>query len=167
MQLLGEALNKSGIPRKKMEQISNISPDNYVPEDLQLISGSLQKYTNAYNNKQGKKTPVGKMILGLLTSPDYKLKDFKAIMINGYQKNTSLWKEILKIDLTDALKKATIPYVIIQGDTDVVASTTIVREVIANANNSNLGFVIIKNSGHFPSEDMMETVYDELIRLSE
>lgn len=38
---------------------------------------------------------------GLIISPDYKMKDFKAIMVNGYMKNTSLWKEIVGLNLSE------------------------------------------------------------------
>ena len=36
------------------------------------------------------------MIKGLLTSPDYSLKDFKAIMVNGYMKNNNLKVHIVE-----------------------------------------------------------------------
>ena len=39
------------------------------------------------------------IIKGLLTSPDYKFKDFKAVMINEYKESTFIWNELLKIDL--------------------------------------------------------------------
>lgn len=55
-----------------------------------IYSGALRKYTNGYQNKIGKKAPMEKMIKGLWKSSDYKMKDFKAIMINGYRKNTNL-----------------------------------------------------------------------------
>ena len=40
------------------------------------ISSALRKYTNAYQNRIGKKAPMGTIIKGLLRSPDYKMKDF-------------------------------------------------------------------------------------------
>ena len=116
-------LCKSRIPKKKLDRINNVTVENFTGKDLQLISDSLRKYTNAYQNKIGAKAPMGPIIKGLLTSPDYKMKDFKAIMVNGYMKNTSLWKEILRLNLTEQLKKVEIPYIILQGDTDIVAST--------------------------------------------
>ena len=116
-----DTLEQTSIPVKKLERIKNVTVDNYNGKDLQLIS-------NAYQNRIGKKVPMGTIIKGLLTSPDYKMKDFKAIMVNGYMKNTSLWKEILQIDLTEQLRSVKIPYMILQGDTDIVASTKIVKE---------------------------------------
>lgn len=124
-------LCKSGISKKKLDRINNITVDNFTGKDLQLISDSLRKYTNAYQNKIGAKAPIGSIMKGLITSPDYKMKDFKAIMVNGYMKNTSLWKEILRLNLTEQLKKVEIPYIILQGDTDIVASTQNIKELVS------------------------------------
>lgn len=75
-----DALKDTKISQKKLEYIREITPDNFEGKDLQFISSSLRKYTNAYENKNGEKAPMGKMIIGLLKSPDYKFKDFKAII---------------------------------------------------------------------------------------
>ena len=101
---------------------------------------------------------MGSIIKGLMTSPDYTMKDFKAIMVNGYRKNTSLWKEILQINLTEQLRNVEIPYMILQGDSDIVASTKLVKELIASSNNSNLNCRVVKNTGHMPGVKMMDTL---------
>ncbi len=160
-----EELRRSPIPKKKMARIEKVTPDNYTSDDMQLISGSLQKYTDGYNNKRGGKPPLGKIIMGLMTSPDYKFSDFKAVMINGYQKNTSLWKEILKTDLTPILGKVEVPYIILQGETDIVASTRTVEELVSSSNNPNLECVVVKNTGHFPGTEMMEELLSRLVSL--
>lgn len=153
-----DALSQSKISEKKLRKISNVSADNFTGKDLQLISSSLRKYTDAYQNRFGAKAPVGPIIWGLLTSPDYRFEDFKAIMVNGYRKNTSLWKEILKLDLTEQLGKVEIPYVILQGDTDIVASTQTIKEIVSSSHNKNLSYKVIANTGHLPGFEMMETV---------
>ena len=153
-----DTLEQTSIPVKKLERIKNVTVDNYNGKDLQLISSALRKYTNAYQNRIGKKVPMGTIIKGLLTSPDYKMKDFKAIMVNGYMKNTSLWKEILQIDLTEQLRSVKIPYMILQGDTDIVASTKIVKELVAGSNNANLDCRIVADTGHMPGVEMMDTL---------
>ncbi len=155
-------LRQTGISRKKMEKINSITVDNYTGKDLQLVSGALRKYTDAYQNKAGAKAPMGSIIKGLLRSPDYKLKDFKAIMINGYRKNNSLWKEILKLDLSGPLSNVEIPYIILQGDTDIVASTNTVNNLIEQSNNPNLKCIVVKNTGHLPGIDMMEALLSTL-----
>lgn len=157
-----EALAKSKISKKKLEKIRNITLENYTGKDLQLISNSLRKYTDAYQNKTGEKAPMGSIIKGLMTSPDYTMKDFKAIVINGYLKNTSLWKEITRINLTEQLKNVKIPYVILQGDTDIVASTKLVEELIVNSDNSNLSCKVVANTGHMPGVEMINTLITAL-----
>lgn len=151
-------LDKSKISRKKMDKIRTVTVDNYSGKDLQLISTSLRKYTNAYQNKIGTKAPMGSIIKGLLTSPDYKFKDFKAIMVNGYMKNNSLWKEILRIDLSEILGGVEIPYLLLQGDTDIVASTQTAKSLVSNCNNPNLRIQVISNTGHMPGVEMMEAL---------
>lgn len=111
--------------------IKNVTVDNFQGKDLQLISSALRKYTNAYQNRIGEKDPMGTIIKGLLRSPDYKMKDFKAIMVNEYMKNTSLWKEIIRINLTEQLRNVKVPYIMLQGDT---------------------------NTGHRPGVKMMDTL---------
>lgn len=152
------ALSKSKISKKKLERIKKVTKEHFTGKDLQLISSSLRKYTDAYQNKSGVKAPMGPIIKGLLKSPDYRMKDFKAIMINGYRKNTSLWNEILMLDLSVPLRKVEIPYVILQGDTDIVASTQTVKELAANSGNANLSCQVIPNTGHFPGVEMMDAL---------
>lgn len=149
-------LAETSIPSKKLEKIKNVTVDNFKGNDLQLISNALRKYTNAYQNKIGKKAPMGTIVKGLLMSPDYKMKDFKAIMVNGYMKNTSLWKEIIHINLTEQLKSVQIPYIILQGDTDIVASTKSVEELVNSSNNANLQCKVVANTGHMPGAEMVD-----------
>lgn len=85
-----------------------------------------------------------------------RLKDFKAIMVNGYMKNNSLWKEILKLDMSETLRKVQIPYTFLQGDSDIVASTQTVKDLVAHSNNLNLKCVIVENTGHMPGKEMMD-----------
>lgn len=151
-----DALAQTNIPKKKMERIRNLTVDNFTEKDLQLISSALRKYTDAYQNKNGMKAPMGAIIKGLLTSPDYTMKDFKAIMVNGYMKNTSLWKEITQINLSEQLRNVEVPYIILQGDTDIVASTKLVKELVASSNNANLSCRVVANTGHMPGVEMMD-----------
>lgn len=156
-----EALQKSKLPDSKLSTIKSANIDKITPKELQLVSSSIRKYTSGYEKKNGEATPMGAVIWGLLTSPDYKFKDFKAIMMNGYLKNVSLWKEILKIDLSSTLKNIKIPYTIIQGDTDIVASTKTVQAVAEGS--TYLKCKVVNNSGHYPNKEVMDMVYEELI----
>jgi pimeloyl-ACP methyl ester carboxylesterase len=153
-----DSLAQTNIPVKKLERIKNVTVDNFQGKDLQLISSALRKYTNAYQNRIGEKAPMGTIIKGLLKSPDYKMKDFKAIMVNGYMKNTSLWKEIIQINLTEQLRNVKVPYIILQGDTDIVASTKLVKELVVDSNNTCLDCKVVADTGHMPGVEMMDTL---------
>lgn len=156
-------LEKSQITTKKLDIIKNIKIDEFVPEELQLVSSSIRKYTQGYDNKNGEAAPVGGIIWGLLTSPDYRFKDFKAIMVNGYYKNVTLWKELLALDVSDTLKNVSVPYVMLQGDTDIVASTKVAKELADNANNPCLQCRVIENAGHYPNVAVMNAVMEALV----
>lgn len=156
------ALCQSGIPKRKLERIQNVTVENFSHKDLELISDMLRKYTDAYQNKAGAKEPMWPIIKGFLTSPDYKMKDFKAITINGYMKNISLWNEILRLNLTEQLKKVEIPYIILQGDTDIVASTQTIKELVSISNNTNLRYKVVANTGHIPGVEMVNTLLSVL-----
>lgn len=161
-----KTLERANIPKKKLEAIRNADTDHITQRDLQLISSCLRRYTDAYQNKKGKQAPMGKMIGGLLTSPDYSFRDFKAVMVNGYRENISLWREILKIDLSGVLKRVKIPYQILQGDTDLVTPTKFVKELVEAAGNPYLKHQVIENTGHLPGMAMMEEVYKQLYLLA-
>ncbi len=160
------ALEASAVPRKKLEIIKNTKSETANSAELQTISSCLTKYTDAYNNKNCKKAPMGKMIMGLMTSPDYTFMDFKAVVDNGYKGNVSLWHEILKIDLTETLNAVKMPYYIIQGETDIVASTNVVKDVVEKSDNKNLRYAVVKNTGHFPGVEMMDKIFESLCELS-
>lgn len=160
------ALEKAGFSKKKMNRIRSITPDNFSDKDIQFLSGSIRKYTDGYINKNGKQAPMSMMIRGLMTSPDYKFKDFKAIMINGTSTNTCLWQELLKLDLTDELSHVNVPYYILQGDTDIVTSTSDIVKEVDNSKNTYLNYRIIKNSGHIPGTEGLGAVYDTLVSVA-
>lgn len=139
-------------------------PYELLDKNLKMLYKFLNKYTNAYFNKNAKRAPIGKIIFGLLTSPDYSFKDFKAVMKNGYASNTSLWKELLNIDLTPRLAELKIKYILLQGETDIITSTSNVLKVVENSKNQNLTVKVIKNSGHIPSAEAMNECLKTLLQ---
>lgn len=149
-------------PSKAKQTVKNIlecgSNCEYeiLDKNLKQLYKLLTKYTNAYYNKNAKRAPIGKIVFGLLTSPDYSFKDFQAIMKNGYAHNTTLWKELLNIDLTPLLGKVQTKYMILQGETDIITSTAEILKTVDNCNNKNVAVKIINNSGHLPSSDAMD-----------
>lgn len=152
------ALARSALSPQKLETIKKMDIERITAGELQLICSSVRKYTKGYFNKDGNQAPMGNIVMGLLSSPDYSLKDFKAVMVNGYLNNTSLWKEILKLDLSETLKRTEIPYWMMQGDTDIVASTETVQKLVESSGNPYLKYYVVEHTGHMPGADMMNKV---------
>ncbi|MDE6586384.1 MAG: alpha/beta fold hydrolase [Clostridia bacterium] len=135
-----------------------------LDKNLKVLYKLLNKHTDAYYNKNAKPAPIGKIVKGLLTSPDYSFKDFKAVMKNGYANNTTLWRELLNLDLSPLLSEVQVRYLILQGDTDYVTSTKTVLETVENCNNKNVTVKVVKNAGHMPSADAMEECFNTLVQ---
>lgn len=161
-----ETLEKAGFSNKKLLRIRTMNPDTIKNDDLQFLAGKIRKYTDGYMNKKGKQVRLGKIVRGLLTSPDYKLKDFKAILINGTSTSTCLWSELLEIDLKDSLSNVNVPYYILQGDTDIVTSTTDLVQTVEATENPCLSCRVIKNSGHMPGEEAIKAIFETLETVS-
>lgn len=153
--------------KRQIERIVKTGGDceyKVLDKNLQTLNKNLRKYTNAYFNKNSQPIKIGAIVKGLLTSPDYSFKDFKAVVKNGYRSNQSLWRELLSIDFTKSFDGIKIPYRIYQGDTDIVTSTNTVLEAVKNSGNGNVSIKIIENSGHMPSAAGMEEVLGGLIK---
>lgn len=161
-----DALANSKIPPRKLEQIRSTDPGRITSGEMRSVSSAIRKYTDGYQNKKGKRTPMFSIIWGLLTSPDYSFQDFKAVIRNGYRDQISLWREILALDLSSAIEGIGIPYTIIQGDTDIVASTDTVRDLVEHCGHAWLQCKIVKDTGHMPGPEGMELVLRELTRLA-
>lgn len=157
-------------PQKARQTVQRIletgtdCPYEVLDQNLKTLYQLLQKYTNAYFNRNAKRAPIGKIVFGLLTSPDYSFKDFKAVMKNGYSNNTTLWKELLNLDLTPRLAELKIKYLLLQGETDIITSTADVLKAAEGCNNQNVTVKVVKNSGHMPSAEAMEECFRMLLQ---
>lgn len=160
-----ETLEKSNMPAKKLKKAKEILEKAPSEDGLPFLTGCIRKYTNGYQNKEGSPAPLGKVIMGLLTSPDYKFKDFKAIMVNGTVKSKLLWPQLLEIDLKKELLTVEKPYYILQGDTDIVTNTTILKEVLEGADNEFLHYEVVEKSGHIPGVEGMDAVLERIIKI--
>lgn len=161
-----DALTRAGLSAKKMRRIRAIDANHFCDNDMKFLTGCIRKYTDGYSNKKGESAPISPIIRGLLTSPDYSLRNFKSVIINGAAANARLWRELLNMDLTPELTQVNVPYEILQGDTDIVTSTTNIQKTIAASGNPNLHCRIIADSGHIPGKAGMEEVLKTLIRIS-
>ena len=167
-----EVLNAfESAPEKVRAQVSAIvkagADTDYktLDKNLKTLFKYLNKYTNAYNNKNAEPAKVGEIIKGLLFSPDYRFRDFMAVVKNGYQGNTSLWGELVKIHLAPCLDEVKLPYVILQGDTDIVTSTDFVVNTVQSCGNENVSVKIVKDAGHIPSNAAMVEVFNTLLEM--
>lgn len=157
-----EALKQADVtPRVRMHIDDMFGRKVHTTEDLKRAAGWIRKYTEGYQVKKGGNLPIGKVIGGLLTSPDYSIKDVKAIVLNGYLHNRSLLHEMMEIDLSRELQQVQIPYLIMQGDRDIVTPTKAVERLMKENHNDNLLFCLIENSAHMPSENAMKRIQTE------
>jgi pimeloyl-ACP methyl ester carboxylesterase len=157
-----QALENSNMPAKQRQQLESIkNKERHTISEMKSVMKWVQKYTEGYQSKSGGKTPIGAILFSLLTSPDYSFKDVKAIVINGYLKNKSLLEEMLKIDLTETFRHIRVPYLIMQGDTDIVTSTKAITEFVETVDNNNIIVRCIENSGHMPGRTAMDYIIRE------
>lgn len=156
--------------KKAVEHIVKTGGDckyKTLDKNLQTLFKYLSKYTNAYFNKNSKPIKIGAIARGLLTSPDYSFKDFRAVIKNGYRGNQSLWRELLGISLTLLLAEIKVKYLILQGETDIVTSTANVLKAVEGCNNENVTVRVINNSGHMPSAEAMDECFRTLLQYIE
>ena len=162
-----DELMKSKAPQKlKSELKTAIDSKEFNHKTMMRLSSAIRKYTYGYKNPNEPKAKVGKIIRGIMTSPDYKFKDFKAIVMNGYMKNTSLIAELSELDLRKALKSMSVPYHIIQGETDIVTCTNSIVAFVEKADNPYLTCKVIPNSAHIPGVNGMQAVFKEIRKLN-
>ncbi len=153
------ALENSNMPKRHRLKLAEIKKSSYHSlEDLKVIMKYIRKYIEGYQSKSNDKLPIKNIIKELLTSPDYSFRDFKAIIINGYLKNKSLLTELMNIDISTTLNSINIPYLIIQGDKDILTSTKLISEFAKTSKNNNIILKTVKGSGHIPNKNAMDFI---------
>ena len=153
------ALSSANLPTKTIAQLEKIKAKQaHTKDDMMVMSKLINKYTDGYQVKSAEKASLGNVLWGLLTSPDYSLKDFMALIFNGIGKNQSLFEELVQVDLTDTLHNISVPYFLMQGSCDIVTSTKTVEEFLKNTENSNFSYHKLPNSGHMPGKSAMDYI---------
>lgn len=161
-----DAVMNSKAPQKIKNEIKSAVDSKALNKSTAMkLSSAIRKYTYGYNDPNEPKAKVGEMIRGIMTSPDYKFRDFIAIVKNGYMKNSSLITELSKLDLRDALKDVSVPYHILQGETDLVTETKSIMSFVEKTENPNLTCKVIANSSHIPGMNGMQAVFEEICNL--
>lgn len=161
-----DAVMNSKAPQKIKNEIKSAVDSKALNKSTAMkLSSAIRKYTCGYNDPNEPKAKIGEMIRGIMTSPDYKFRDFIAIVKNGYMKNSSLITELSKLDLRDALKDVSVPYHILQGETDLVTETKSIMSFVEKTENPNLTCKVIANSSHIPGMNGMQAVFEEICNL--
>ena len=156
-------LEKSPMPLKIKQQLKYMQNiDTHTADEVIQIAKWIRKYTEGYVSKTDSKISIRSFLWGLMTSPDYTFKDFRATLFNPYAKCSKLMEEIAEIDLTELLEKIQVPYLILQGNKDIVTPTGIVSAYMEKNQNPNLSFEIIEDSAHMPGEKGMTQILEYL-----
>lgn len=162
------AIMESKAPRKVKNEVESAFENDEFPIDFAMkMVRYIAKYTNGYRNPNEPKSSVGKIIRGLLSSPDYKLGDFIAVMKNGYSNNHSIVNELAEVDLRDDIKNITIPYKIFQGESDIVTSTNMIKKFIEDCGNSMVSCSVIKDGAHIAGINGMNVIMKEIDLISQ
>lgn len=160
------ALEMAGLSDKEKKALMECrEKSTHNTDDLKIIAAMIRKHTQGYQATAGGKMPIGKVLRGLLASPDYSLKNVVAIMKNGFGKNQSIFNELLQLDIEDELRRISVPYRILQGDLDIVTSTNNIVAFVEQNENPNMSFHMLENCGHMPGAAAMEEVLAESIKL--
>ena len=154
-----KAIQTSKAPEKvKKAAAELVATEKPSFQQSMKLSGWVRKYTAGYNHPQEPKEKMGGLIKGLLQSPDYRLSDFLAIVKNGYLKNHNIAEELSELDLRGELKCVRVPYHILQGDTDVVTSTDLIRNFVQETGNPGLSLTVVPTSAHMPGKNGMRAI---------
>lgn len=158
-----QAITESKAPKRiKNKVTSAFESKNFTPDFAMKMSKYIRKYTSGYNNPDEPKSPIKKLLKGYMSSPDYQFGDFWAGIQNGYTKNRSIMRELCTIDLREEMKKITVTYKILQGETDIVTSTNMIKKYVKNCGNTMLSCTVVKNAAHLPGMNGMNAILKEI-----
>jgi len=152
--------------RKVLKHV--MESDNCDMKSRLEVYALISKYTNGffYKDKDESNSRFYKIILKTFFSPDYSLKNAYGTIVDGNQNvqtNSNVLEEMFNINLTKELLQLKVPYLILQGNDDIVASTSIAKQVVENSNNPNLKINIFEKSGHIPTNNCFEKVISSII----
>lgn len=159
-EVLGALMSSPLSPKKKEELREMMSKRDL--DSMRKIMVWIRRYTEGYQAKGEKNADMAGIILGMLKSPDYSFRDFRAVVYNGTMKNRSLLKELAEIDLRGRLGEIKVPYTVIQGEKDIVTSTKNAVKEIEGCGNENVRLITVEGNGHIPNKRGMEVIIGEM-----
>lgn len=155
-----------GVPGKVRREVDEIvaegknSPE--ITQNIRRIMKIVDRYTDGRTSHKAENIAVKPIIKALLKSHDYSFKDFRAVVKNGFHKNTSIWHELLEFDLADGLKTVGTPYLIIQGEDDLITPPAPVVEAVKSCGNPLVELKLLKGTGHIPTKAAFNAIYEEI-----
>ncbi len=155
-----EAIAKSSAPRKAKDRIAAMRGKDMGAKEIALLSKTMRKYTSAYGVND--KSKIGNPMKEIFASKDYRMKDKIACFSNGYRKNSSLMRELSKINLTDVLKSVSVPYAVFAGGSDLVTPAREVQEAVKQAGNPLLTVTLLQGEGHVPTDRACKEIFAKL-----
>ena len=162
------AILESKAPKRVKNEVEAAFEKDEFPIDFAMkMIRYIAKYTHGYRNPNEPKSHDGKIVRGLLSSPDYKLHDFIAALKNGYADNHSIVNELAEVDLREDIINITIPYKIFQGESDIVTSTYMIKGFIESCNNPMVSCTVIKDGAHIPGMNGMNAIMKEIDLISQ
>ena len=159
------ALQKTNLPPKKIQSLLSLEPETATAGELQKLMAVLRSKTDGFRNPKDQ-APVGPVIWGMLTSPDYSLRDFMAVVQNGYTGLEAPIRQLTRLDLRETLRGTKIPYWMLCGETDLVTPGAYARKLSETAGNPRLFFREIPDSGHFFGPRGMDRLLETLQNLA-
>lgn len=152
--------------RQVLEQV--MKSDNCDLESRMKVYSLIGKYTNGYfyKDKSESSSKMYKLTLEMFFSPDYTLTDAYNALIGGnknVQMNSTIFNEMFNTDLSKEFSELKVPYLILQGKDDTIASTSTVQALASHSNNPNLKVKVFDKSGHIPTNNCFKKVIDEVI----
>lgn len=129
--------------------------ESYSIEDMNLVVDLIFSHTDGYITGI---PPVGDMIVDFITSMDYTWGDRMAVLSNDISGNDAFVEPLLSLDLHDTLENIQVPYRIVQGEKDLVTSTSKMIMFMEETENPNLSLEVVENSSHFPSKEALDMI---------
>lgn len=162
-------LTRSNLKKEERQVLDQVmKSDNCDLESRMKVYSLIGKYTNGYfyKDKSESSSKMYKLTLEMFFSPDYTLTDAYNALIGGnknIQMNSTIFNEMFNTDLSKELSELKVPYLILQGKDDTIASTSTVQALASHSNNPNLKVKVFDKSGHIPTNNCFKKVIDEVI----
>ena len=98
-----------------------------------------------------------------LLEPEYSLQDYIRFAQGSSFSLKSVWPEIMRLNISERVKKLDVPFFVLQGKSDYVTSTKLAKSFFESLKASNKTLVEFEFSGHHPMYEEPEKYESVLI----